>query len=160
MSPAWVVAALLLALLVACLTVVVVRLLTVISSIEVSLTRVHRELAALRQPATGMSFSALPVPASVLVTLEPDLDATRSLALDITAMGGLGVGLPARVLVPDTPEGRALAETLPLPVELEHRSGPVPDGFPSVVVLDASGAVLTKGSPASVADVQALVAAV
>jgi hypothetical protein len=63
------------------------------------------------------------------------------------------------MLVPDSAEGRALASDLPLPVELERRDGPVPPGFPSTVVLGNDGAVLAKGTPASVADLQALVAA-
>lgn len=163
MSPAWVAAGLLLTLLVVALTAVVVRLLAIISSLERALFRLSREVASLRQqqlgPTGGLAvLPAVPVAASVLVTLEPDLDSTRSLALDIVAMGGLDLDLPIRVLVPDSAEGRALASDLPVPVELEHRDGPVPDGFPSAVVLGPQGAVLAKGTPASVADLRALVA--
>ncbi len=72
---------------------------------------------------------------------------------------GVDLDLPLRVLVPDSDEGRALASDLPLPVEMERRDGPVPAGFPNTVVLSADGAVLAKGTPASVADLHALVAA-
>jgi hypothetical protein len=163
MSGAWVAAGLVLTLLVVALTAVVVRLLAIISSMERALGRHSRELAILRHDLTVPTGAGIPAavaaPQSVLVTLEPDLESTRSLALDLVAMGGIELDLPLRVLVPDSDEGRALASDLPLPVEMERRDGPVPAGFPSAVVLGADGAVLAKGSPASVADLRALVAA-
>jgi hypothetical protein len=165
MSAAWVVAALALTLLTVCLTFVIVKMLGVIAGLEMGVARLARELAYLRadlEPSrTGRppAMVVTPAPASVLVMLEPDLEDTTSLALDITASGGLHVDVPARVLVADTPGGRALASGLPVPVEYERREGARPEGLPSVLVLDHTGSVLAKGSPGSVAELQALVGA-
>ena len=163
MSPPWVVAGLVLTGLVVALTVVVVRLLPLVTTLDRTITQLRREVALLRKAQVTALVEQdvdLPGAAEVLVLLEPDLAAARSLALDIRSVGSLEVGIPVRVLVSDSDEGRLLADDLPVGVEFERRQGSVSPSTPTVLVLGSGGRVMAKGSPSSVSELEELVGSV
>jgi hypothetical protein len=156
MSPGWVVGAVVGTALVVVLTALVVRLLTVVSTIETSLVGQRQEVRRLRD-GVGPRVAR---PSSLLLLLEPQLLDHRALAADIRAAGQSALTLPVRIRVADSDAGRELVAGFPVPVEFERRTLPMTADAPAVLVLDEAGQVLTGGAAASVADVRALVAAV
>jgi hypothetical protein len=153
-TPGWVAAGVLLTVLTLGLTVLVLRLLGAVSSLDSTVAQHHRQLAQ----RAGEPADTPGTPSSVLVLLEPSLADHRSLAADIRASGGLPVGLPTRLRVSESAAGRALVADFPVPVEFETRSVPMTAGAPSALVLDRSGRVVAGGTPSSVAALRTIVA--
>ena len=154
MTPGWVAAGALLTVLTLGLTVLVLRLLGAVSSLDQTVAQHHRQLA---QGRAGESADTSGTPSSVLVLLEPSVADHRSLAADIRASGGLPVGLPTRLRVSESPAGRALVADFPLPVVFETRSVPTTPEAPFALVLDRSGRVVGGGTPSSVAQLRTIV---
>lgn len=153
MTPGWVAAGVLLTVLTLGLTVLVLRLLSAVSSLDSTVAQHHRRLAQGAGEPTEVSGT----PSSVLVLLEPSLADHRSLAADIRASGGLPVGLPSRLRVTESAAGHALVADFPVPVEFETRSVPMTAEAPSALVLDRSGRVVAGGTPTSVAALRTIV---
>ncbi len=159
MTPGWVAAAALGAVLVAVLTMLTLRLLRAQAGVADDLvalrTRVRTVEGTLREG--GATGAAAPRPSSVLVLLEPDLLEHRRLAADIRAHRGVPVGVPARLRVADSDAGRELVADFPVDVEFEQRTHPLTPDIPSVLVLDRQGLVVSGGTAASVGEVRELV---
>ncbi|HSK28307.1 MAG TPA: hypothetical protein VK894_15475 [Jiangellales bacterium] len=160
MSAAWAVAVVALALLVLALAAVLARLLTVVTSLDRTLAGVQEQVRHLRLDSIPSGSVEVPAaPATALVSLDPGCASCRDLALDLQASGVPRVpGLVLRLLVEDSAAGRALAGGLDVePVE------PDPGGaarLPHVLVAAGDGRVLAKGDPASVAELERMLAGV
>ena len=138
MSTAWVVAVLALGVLLLALTLVVVRLLAVVSSVDQALVALRTEVAGLRAGATGALESGAVAPeraVTVLVSLEPGCAGCRELALDLRASGLPEVGgVGFRLLAEDTAAGRELVTGL-----VTEPAAPAGPSLPHVLVLAATG---------------------
>lgn len=161
MSGSWIVAVGALWLLVLALSVVLARLLRVVASQDRHLA-ILREKVGRLEARTGLTAAPAASRAAVVhLTFDPDCDKCRDLALDAQVAGFADLSIPVRVFVPDTPAGRELGAQLPGAVEYQRSIGaePTPPGFPHALVLTEEGAVLAKGNPATVADLDRLIRA-
>jgi hypothetical protein len=167
-STAWIVAAGVLTALVVALTAILVRVMEAQRVLEQTVARQQSSITSLRRrldqggvpQSTGMDrVAAQPwAPASVVVMLEPDRPDDQALVDDLRTTGSPSVAVPVALYAPDDESGRDLVADLGTDVSFFYRDAPLSEGFPSVVVLDADGAVLTTGSPSAVADLEAMVA--
>lgn len=168
MSTAWIVAAGVLTVLVVALTALLVRVMEAQRTLEQTVARQQSSIAWLRRRLDQAGVPASPgrnqaparpwAPASVVVMLEPDRPDDQALVDDLTRTGAPSVGVPVALYAADDESGRGLVAGLDADVSFFYRDAPLSRGFPSAVVLDADGAVLTTGSPSAVADLEALVA--
>jgi len=156
MTAAWAVAVAVLTALVAVLGVAVMMLLTRVRELETRTQRLQTRVDTLRR--TDRPAPPPPPPASsVVIMLEPERDTDRALLADLAADGGLSLGVPATLYVPDDGTGAALIDGSNLGAQPFYRDRPLSTAFPSVVVLGEDGAVLRTGSPARTSELQGLV---
>ncbi len=156
MSGAWALALGVLTALVAVLAVAVMMLLTRVRELETRTQRLQTRLDTMRR--SDRPAAPPPPPASsVVIMLEPERDTDRALVADLAAGGGLRLGVPATVYVPDDGTGAALVDGTDLGAEPFYRDRPLSAAFPSVVVLGEDGAVLRTGSPARTSELRGLV---
>lgn len=158
-SPAWVVAFVAAAALVALLTYVTLRLLRAQADLATSVAAQSGRLGRLETELRSgeRSPGAVSAPSSVLLLLEPAVPEHRQLAADIRAAGAVSVGVPTRLRVADSDAGRALVDGFPVDVEFERRTRPMSGDVPSVLVLDRQGKVVAGGVASSVVAVRELV---
>ncbi len=160
MSTAWIVAVGVLTLLVVALSAALLLVMSRVTSLEGTVTRLQRQVTMLQRAGSTRPASPAPPPppaASVVVMLEPGRENDLALVDDIRRSGGVSVDVPTVVRVPDDESGRSLVEGLAVDVAPFYRDTPLSQQFPSVVVLDEAGGVLASGSPATVAALEALV---
>jgi hypothetical protein len=156
MSAAWAVALGVLTALVAVLAVAVMMLLTRVRELETRTQRLQTRLDTMRRRDRPAAPPPRPA-SSVVIMLEPERDTDRALVADLAADGGLSLGVPATVYVPDDGTGAALVDGTGLGAEPFYRERPLSAAFPSVVVLGEDGAVLRTGSPARTSELRGLV---
>ena len=156
MSTAWAVAIAVLTALVAILGVAVMMLLTRVRELQTRTQRLQTRVDTLSR--RDRPAPPPPPPASsVVIMLEPERDTDRALVADLATDGGLSLGVPASVYVPDDGTGAALVDGTGLGAEPFYRDRPLSAAFPSVVVLGEDGAVLRTGSPARTSELRGLV---